>query len=166
MRTIVTMGAIASFIFACGSSSTTGPTIGADGGPIGTSSGSSSSSGGTFAGSCSSLGHSYSYHYTYVSGGAQCMQGTPADSTGNVDPDAGPASVAPQNTGESCTSSLVGCSFSESCTVMDDAGNGETFTIALMVAGNGTISGTESIDVSVSVLSEMCSYSVTGTKIN
>ena len=45
-------------------------------------------------------------------------------------------------------------------------GDSETFTIALMVAGNGTISGTESIDVSVSVLSEMCSYSVTGTKIN
>jgi hypothetical protein len=98
------------------------------------------------------------------------MQSTPADRTTTIDPDAGPASITPQATGETCTSNLTGCNFTESCTVVDDAGDSESFSLSYMVAGDGAITGTESSSVSITVLGQttsvMCAYTVIGTKVN
>jgi hypothetical protein len=192
MRAILTTVALASFVFACGGSSNSpGGGVGADGGPTGTASSSSSSSGastssssssgastsssssggtgsssGTFNGSCAALGHTYSLHFTYVSGVAQCMTQTPMDQMQTFDPTSGPTDPA----GETCTDNLSGCTYSQSCTTADDAGNTETRSTNDTVASDGTISGTAQIAASFVVLGQTvsgtCVYNVVGTKIN
>ncbi|HEY4012929.1 MAG TPA: hypothetical protein VGM06_06310 [Polyangiaceae bacterium] len=90
------------------------------------------------------------------------------DSTSTIDPDAGPP--APMDGGENCTTNLNGCSYMQSCSDADDAGDSDSISVSYTVAGDGTISGTESVNINIAIqglsLNEMCTYTVTGTKVN
>lgn len=163
----LTVGLMA--LAACSSSTTTTGTNG-DGGA---SSSSSSSSGGSSGVSGADLkaaaiacglvdGAEYTTH-TEVASGSDPSCKAPDDSTGTVsfdDSDAGTEA----DSGVSCTTTVSGCVFTESCSG-ESQGFSEETTVADTISGSG-ITGTETTKITASDggVFENCKYDVTVTK--